>query len=196
MAIVGYARVSSIGQSLDIQIEQLTEAGCEKVFAEKQSGTSTTGRTELSLALDWVREGDVFVITRLDRLARSITDLWDIVRKLDDQGVSFRCIQQPVDTTTPAGRLMISMLGAFAEFETELRRERQAEGIARAKAEGKYSKPRKPQPSRISAVEIRRLRDVEKLGAAAIAKRLKCSRVTVYRKVPDGWGTATIKAKS
>ena len=105
MAVVGYARVSSVGQSLDIQLEQLKSAGCEKVFAEKRSGASTEGRDQLAAAVDWVREGDVLVVCRLDRLARSIVDLRRIIDRLTEKGVGFRCLQQgAIDTTRDTAR--------------------------------------------------------------------------------------------
>lgn len=139
MAIIGYGRVSSTGQSLDVQAEQLRAAGCKKIFEEKVSGTSQKGRAQLAIALDYVREGDVFVVTRLDRLARSMSDLRDIIDRLMAKGVEFRAIQQgAIDTSTSGGRLMLNMLAAVAEFETDLRRERQREGIDKAKAAGVY----------------------------------------------------------
>lgn len=176
MSIVGYARVSSAGQSLDIQRELLLTAGAEEIFEEKKNGTSVTGRDQLDAALRYVRKGDVFVVTRLDRLARSLVDLRKIVSDLADQGVGFRCLQQAIDTTTSEGRLMLNLLGAFAEFEVEIRRERQAEGIAKAKATGKY----RGRPKSINADEIGRLRD-EGVGPAAIARRLGIGRASVYR---------------
>lgn len=184
MSIVGYARVSSSSQSLDIQLEQLHEAGAEKVFAEKQTGTSTAAREELSRALDWVREGDVFVVTRLDRLARSLVDLRGIIDRLMAKSVSFRCLQQHIDTTTSEGRLMLNMLGAFAEFETELRRERQMEGISKAKAEGRM-RGGVPRAS-VSNDDIIRLR-AEGLTPREIGIRLGVHKTTIFRRVPDGW---------
>jgi DNA invertase Pin-like site-specific DNA recombinase len=125
MAVVGYARVSSTGQSLEVQEEALRAAGCEKVFAEKRTGTTQEGREELRRALEYVREGDTFVVSRIDRLARSVSDLSEIVAVLTTKGVSFRALQQgEFDTTAATGRLFLTMLGAFAEFETSLRRER------------------------------------------------------------------------
>lgn len=176
MSIVGYARVSSAGQSLDIQREQLVAAGAEEIFEEKRSGTSVAGREQLDAALRYVRKGDIFIVTRLDRLARSIVDLRKIVSELSDQGVGFRCLQQAIDTTTSEGRLMLNLLGAFAEFEVEIRKERQAEGIAKAKAQGKY----RGRPKAINAGEIARLR-AEGLGPATIARRLNIGRASVYR---------------
>lgn len=177
MAIIGYARVSSRGQSLEVQQEQLNAAGCERIFAEKRSGTSTAGREELGLALDFVRDGDVFVVTRLDRLARSLEDLRSIIGRLTAKGVGFRCLQQgAIDTTRAEGRLLLNILGAFAEWETEIRKERQAEGIAKAKAEGVY-KGRKPS---VDVEAVRRLK-AEGVRPAEIARRLKIGRASVYR---------------
>ena len=135
MAIVGYARVSSSGQSLAVQLDKLSEAGCTEVFQEKRSGL-TAQRPALKECLRFVREGDVLVITRLDRLARSTLDLHKIVQELDDRGVGFRVLDQPIDTTTKEGRLMFSIIASIAQFETELRKERQMEGIEKAKENG------------------------------------------------------------
>ncbi len=135
MAIVGYARVSSSGQSLAVQLDKLSEAGCTEVFQEKRSGL-TAQRPELKECLRFVRKGDVLVITRLDRLARSTLDLHKIVQELDDRGVGFRVLDQPIDTTTKEGRLMFSIIASIAQFETELRKERQMEGIEKAKENG------------------------------------------------------------
>lgn len=177
MAMVGYARVSSVGQSLDVQLDQLNAAGCEKVFAEKMSGTTTDGRDQLAEALDWVRDGDVLVVSRLDRLARSIIDLRKIIDRLSAKGVGFRCLQQgAIDTTRSDGRLLLNILASFAEFETDIRKERQADGIAKAKAEGKYQgRPATIDPDAIATLEA------EGLGASAIAKRLGIGRASVYR---------------
>jgi len=176
MAVVGYARVSSFGQELEIQQRLLAEAGCDKVFFEKRTGTTTEGREELQRALEYVREGDVFVVTRIDRLARSVGDLGAIVDQLTEKGVSFRALQQgEFDTTAATGRLFLTMLGAFAEFETALRRERQMEGIARAKEEGRY----KGRPRSIDRDLIRKLIH-EGSKPSEVAKRLGVARSTVY----------------
>ena len=133
----GYARVSSSSQSLDIQHEALTQAGCEKLFSEKMSGRSTTDREQLALALDFVREHDTLVVTRLDRLARSVGDLHRIIEHLTAKQVAFRCLNQAgVDTDTSTGRLMLAVLGAVAAFENDIRREREMEGVMKAKAAG------------------------------------------------------------
>ncbi len=177
MSIVGYARVSSASQSLDIQREQLEAAGCEKIFEEKRSGRSTVDREQLTAALDWLREGDVLVVTRLDRLARSMIDLRQIADRLVAKGVHFRALQQgAVDTSSSNGRLMLNMLGAFAEFEADLRKERQREGIERAKEEGVY-KGRQP---RVPVAEVKRLHS-EGVGPSEIARRLRIGRASVYR---------------
>jgi DNA invertase Pin-like site-specific DNA recombinase len=175
--LVGYARVSTHDQSLDLQEAALVGAGADKVFAERMSGTSATHRTELRAAIDFCREGDVFIVTRLDRVARSSVDLHNIVSTLIAKGVGFQCISQAgVDTTTSSGKLMLGMLAAVAEFETELRRERQLEGIARAKASGAY-KGRKPSIDRDQVLKLHG----EGLGAAAIARKMNIGRASVYR---------------
>lgn len=174
---VGYARVSSVGQSLDIQNEALAQAGCEKVFAEKMSGRSTTDREQLALAIEFAREGDTFVVTRLDRLARSVGDLHRIIERLTEKKVAFRCINQSgVDTDTSTGRLMLSILGAVACFESDIRAERQREGVAKAKLAGKY----RGRPTTISPDAVKELRD-QGLGATEIAKKLNIGRASVYR---------------
>jgi DNA invertase Pin-like site-specific DNA recombinase len=174
---IGYARVSSTGQDLGIQLDALKTAGCDKIFQEKRSGTSTAGRDELAEALDFAREGDVIVVTRLDRLARSVIDLHQIIAKLAAKGVGFRALQQSgVDTTTSTGKLTLAILGAVAEFETDLRKERQREGIEKAKAAGIY-KGRKPSVARDQVAALK----AEGLGATEIAKRLGVGRASVYR---------------
>ena len=147
------------------------------IRAETASGSKRDGRTELQTLLDFLHAGDTLVVTRIDRLARSLRDLQDIVHELKQKGVALRATEQPVDTGTAAGKAFLDMLGVFAEFETNLRRERQLEGIKAAKERGAY-KGRKPS---IDAAELRRLRDEEKLGPAAIARRLGIGRASVYR---------------
>ena len=180
MSRIGYARVSSTDQDTSLQVAALRAAGCDVVREEKASGTTTNGRTELATVLDFLRPGDTLVVTRIDRLARSIADLQTIVRTIREKGASLACTEQPVDTSTAAGKAFLDMLGVFAEFETNLRRERQMEGIAKAKAEGVY-KGRRPS---IDADEVRRLK-AEGLGASDIAKRLGIGRASVYR-ILDG----------
>lgn len=178
MAVYGYARVSTTDQDLAIQETALRAAGCEIIRAEKKSGTSTEGRTELQTLIEFARKGDTIVVTRIDRLARSIADLAVIVKTLDTKGVALRATEQPVDTSTAAGKAFLGMLGVFAEFETNLRRERQLEGIAKAKAEGKYAG--KGRPATISAETIRE-KAAAGMGPSAIAKDLGISRMSVHR---------------
>jgi DNA invertase Pin-like site-specific DNA recombinase len=177
MASYGCARVSTLDQDLTVQRQPLRAAGCSVIRAEKASGSRRDGRTELQVLLDFVQPGDTLVVTRIDRLARSLKDLQDIVHELKNRGVAVRATEQPVDTGTAAGKAFLDMLGVFAEFETNLRRERQLEGIAQAKARGVY-RGRKPS---IDMAEIRRLRDQDGLGATAIARRLGIRRASVYR---------------
>lgn len=175
--LVGYARVSSVGQSLDIQEEALRAAGCEKVFAEKMSGTTTDGRDALADALDFCREGDVLIVTRLDRLARSVSDLFKIVERLAEKKVAFRCLQQSgVDTGSSTGRLTLAILGAVAAFETDIRRERQLEGIQKAKQRGVYK-------GRRATIDADQIRDMyaSGVGGSEIASQLGIGRASVYR---------------
>ena len=152
------------------------------IRAEKRTGTRREGRAELDILLQFLRPGDTLVITRIDRLARSLRDLQDIVHELKEKGVTLKATEQPVDTSTAAGKAFFDMLGVFAEFETNLRRERQMEGIAAAKARGVY-KGRKP---KIDPAEVRRLSLEEKLSPTAIARRLGIARSSVYRFLPTG----------
>jgi len=135
MAKVGYARVSSIGQSLDIQIDRLTKQGCDHIFQEKHTGT-TDQRPELQEMLRYVRNGDTLYITKLDRLGRSTLHLTQIFDKLEKQNVDIIVLDQNIDTTTPTGKLLFNVLGSIAEFETGIRKERQMEGIQKAKDRG------------------------------------------------------------
>jgi DNA invertase Pin-like site-specific DNA recombinase len=177
MALYGYARVSSSDQDYSLQEQALRAAGCEVIRSEKASAARRDGRAELELLLEFLRHGDTLVVTRVDRLARSIKDLQDIVYLLKERGVTLRATEQPIDTRSAAGKAFLDMLGVFAEFETNLRRERQLEGIAAAKVRGVY-RGRKPS---IDIGEIRRLSEVEKLGATEIARQLGIGRASVYR---------------
>jgi DNA invertase Pin-like site-specific DNA recombinase len=174
--LYGYARVSTTDQDLSLQQDALKAAGCTVIRSEKVSGTSRARRTELQTLLDFIRKGDTLVVSRVDRLARSIADLQDIVRTLKNKGAALKATEQPIDTSTAAGKAFLDMLGVFAEFETNLRRERQLEGIAKAKAAGVY-KGRKPS---IDASAIKQLKE-QGLGATEIAKRVKIGRASVYR---------------
>ena len=175
---VGYARVSSVGQSLDVQLEKLTS--CDKIFREKQSGRQADSRPELKKALEYVREGDAFVVTRLDRMARSVLDLAKIADKLQRNGVALRVLDQAIDTRSSEGKLMFHMLGAFAEFENDIRRERQMDGISNAQKRGvKFG--RRPALSAEQQASIRRLREDEGYTIQQLMDRFKVGRTTVYR---------------
>jgi DNA invertase Pin-like site-specific DNA recombinase len=180
MTIIGYARVSTTDQDLSIQEAALKVAGCDTIRAEKRSGTTTEGREELRTVLDFLRKGDVLLVTRIDRLARSIGDLQDIVRVLRAKGATLKATEQPIDTSTAAGKCFLDMLGVFAEFETNLRKERQLEGIAKAKAAGVY----KGRPASIDAERVRTLK-AQGMGASDIAKALKIGRASVYRALEE-----------
>ena len=176
MPVIGYARVSTTDQNLELQETALQAAGCEIIRSEKRSGTTTAGRDELRTVLDFLRVGDVLMVTRIDRLARSIGDLQDIVRAVKARGASLKATEQPIDTSTAAGKCFLDMLGVFAEFETNLRRERQLEGIADAKARGVY----KGRRATISPAQIKQMK-ADGMGPSAIAKALKIGRASVYR---------------
>ncbi|RVK29525.1 recombinase family protein [Sinorhizobium meliloti] len=176
MAKYGYARVSTNDQDLSIQVEALKAAGCEVIRSEKQSGTTPDKRNELATLLEFVRPGDELVVTRIDRLARSVGDLQTIVKDLRAKGVALKATEQPIDTGTAAGKAFLDMLGVFAEFETNLRRERQMEGIAKAKVNGVYQ----GRKASIDVERVQQLRDEGK-GASEIARELGIGRASVYR---------------
>ena len=173
---VAYLRVSSSSQSLEVQREAVSKLNIQKIFEEKVSGTSTQGRDKLKEWLDFVREGDELVITRIDRLARSVLDLQLIVKELNDKGVILTATEQPISTKDATSKCFLDMLGVFAELETNLRKERQMEGIAKAKAKGVYKGGKK----KINVEEIIRLK-AEGYGATKIAKELNIHRDSVYR---------------
>jgi DNA invertase Pin-like site-specific DNA recombinase len=176
--LIGYARTSTIEQvnGLDAQVEQLTALGCEKIFSEQVSSISK--RPELMKSVDFCREGDIFVATKLDRLARSVQDLWKLVETLDAKDVHLRILDIGIDTSAPTGRLILTVLGGISQFEREIMLERQREGIARAKAAGKY-KGRKP-TAQSRYQEVLALKQEGK-GATEIAKVVGISRASVYR---------------
>lgn len=175
---IGYARVSTAEQSLELQLASLAAAGCDRFYQEKQSGGSTDGRAELEKALDALREGDQLVVTRLDRLARSVPDLYAILQRIDRAGAALVCVQQSgVDPTTPTGKMFLGILGVIAEFERELIKERQAEGIARAREKGTYRRcGRKPRLAPDRVVEAFKAH-----GGSGAAKALGCNRATIYK---------------
>ena len=182
--LVGYARVSSTGQNLTSQIEALEEAGCEKIFQEKKSGTKTYDRQELQNALDFVRNGDTLIVTRLDRCSRNVKDLHQIIETLNNKNVGFKATEQEIDTTTSAGRLMIGLLSIVSAFETDLRAERQADGIASAKKRGvKFGGTPK-----LTEEDVRRIMDFQNnttMTNADIAKEFGIARSTLLRYVAN-----------
>jgi DNA invertase Pin-like site-specific DNA recombinase len=175
--IVGYARVSTTGQHLETQIEQLEQNQCEKIFKEKVSGAKKE-RPELESMLDFVRKGDSVVCCKLDRIARSTKHLLEIVECLEEKGVAFKVLNINLDTSTPTGKLMLTMLGGIAQFEREMMLERQAEGIARAKLEGRF----KGRPSVIKG-KTEQIKDMAHHGMTKtkIAMELGIGVASVYR---------------
>ena len=178
-AIVGYARTSTLDQAagLEAQHRDLGSAGCTKLFSEQLSSV-VTKRPQLEAALDYVREGDTLIVTKPDRLARSTVDLLGITERLKAKGVTLRILSMQMDTSTPTGKLMLTMLAGIAEFERDLMLERQREGIAKAKADGKY-KGRAPSARR-KTTEVLALKAQGK-SADAIAEALDMSRSSVFR---------------
>ena len=171
---VGYARVSSVGQNLQSQIDALNEQNVERIFAEKVSGTSTKGREQLKEMLNFVREGDEIVFTRTDRIARSVLDLQLIVKELTEKGVSLTATEQPISTKDATSKCFLDMLSVFAEFETNLRKERQMDGIKANKDKFK---------GRGQTIDVERIKKLksEGKGATAIAKEMGIDRTSVYR---------------
>lgn len=175
--LIGYARVSSTSQDLSVQLEALSAAGCEKLFSEKRSGRDAETRAALNEAIEFARTGDTILVTRLDRWARSVRDLHNLLARLDEKGVAFRCLNQSsVDTSTSTGKLTLAVLGAVAQFETDLRAERQREGIQKAKAQGKYT-------GRSASIDYAQVRKLHGQGCTPteIASLLKIGRTSVYR---------------
>ncbi len=180
--IVGYARTSTIEQTagLEAQIKELQAAGCNKIYQEQIS--SVAEREQLNAAIDFVREGDVLVVAKLDRLARSVADLLSIVQLLEKKQVSLRILNLGIDTNTPTGKLMLTMLGAIGQFEREIMLERQREGIAKAKAEGKF-KGRKPLSQDVID-EVLRLCET-RITRKKVAEKLDIGEASVYRVLKD-----------
>lgn len=178
--LIGYARTSTLDQKagLEAQVSLLDNIPCDEKFIEQVSSVDVAGREKLAEAIRFARKGDTIVVTKLDRLARSVPHLVEIMNQLEAKGVGLRILDGAIDTTTPTGRLMLNLLSSIAQFEREIMLERQREGIAKAKAEGKY-KGRKP-TAMAKAEEVLRLKD-EGLGATEIAKQLGIGRASVYR---------------
>ncbi|MCR8551068.1 recombinase family protein [Salipiger sp. P9] len=173
---IGYARTSTVDQNLDAQIAALTAAGCGMVRREQKSGASLEDRTELKTILDFIHPGETLVVTRIDRLARSLHDLQIIVERLREKSAHLAATEQPVDTSTAVGKAFFDMLGVFAEFETNLRRERQAEGIKAAKGRGVY----RGRPAKIDMSSIQ-ARLAAGQSPTEIAREMGISRGTVYK---------------
>ena len=181
--LVGYARTSTTDQKagLEAQLRDLHRVGCAKIFQEELSSVATK-RPELERALEYVRDGDTLIVTKLDRLARSVADLVVIMKTLKNKGVALRILAINLDTGTPTGKLMVNLMGSIAEFERELMLERQREGIAKAKAAGKY-KGRAP-TARRKAADVVRLKAEGKTGDQ-IAMELGIGRAIVFRILRD-----------
>jgi DNA invertase Pin-like site-specific DNA recombinase len=181
---VGYARVSSTGQNLEAQIEILKEAGCEKIFQEKKSGSSMENRIELQNALEFVRDGDLFIVTRLDRCARSTLDLLKISEILEKKNVEMKATHQEFDSTTSTGRLMRGLLSVIAEFDNDLRKERQAEGIKSALKRGvKFGAKRKMRDEQV--LEAMELQKKGEMTNQQIADMFGVGRSTLLRYVAE-----------
>jgi len=181
MTLVGYARVSSVGQSLDVQMDKLENAGCEEIFAEKRSGLDAD-RPKLAECLRFLRKGDTLVISRIDRLARSAGHLLSLSGKLDEKGVGLRVLDQSIDTGDAAGRAFLGMLAVFAQFETDIRKERQMDGIAKAKENGvKFG--RKPVLTEEQEAEAQRLRSEESWSIQKIADHFGVSKGLAHKVV-------------
>ena len=181
--LVGYARTSTVEQvaGFEAQLAELQKTGCEKLFKEQVS--SVGKRVELERALEFCREGDALVVTKLDRLARSVGHLAEIITRLEKKGVGLRILNLNLDSTTATGRLMLNLMVSVAQFEREMMLERQREGIAKAKREGKY-RGRKP-TARAKADEVRRLL-ASGVSATKVAEQLKMGRASVYRVAKAG----------
>jgi DNA invertase Pin-like site-specific DNA recombinase len=175
--VVGYARVSTLDQDHTTQIDRLKAVGCEKIFSEKKSGTTKAGRAALDDYLGFLREGDTLAATKIDRLARSARDLHNMVHDLDERKISLKVLDQAIDTSTPTGKAFLGMLAIFAEFETNIRKERQLEGIAKAKQEGAY-KGRKP-TAQAKRAEVEKLLG-QGMSKPKIAEALGISVASVY----------------
>src|SRR5680860_1567787 len=179
MTNVGYARVSSTGQDLTVQLEKLEAAGCEKIFKEKRSGVDA-GRPELKRCLDYLRERDTLLVTKIDRLARSTSDLYRIVSTLADKGVAFKVLDDPsIDTSSRTGKLIMGILALIAEFENDIRRERQMDGIKKARERG-IRFGRKPLLIPVTIQQVRKLRKAGKT-VPEIMHQMALSKASVYR---------------
>jgi DNA invertase Pin-like site-specific DNA recombinase len=190
--LVGYARTSTLEQvaGFEAQIRDLKTLGCEKIFREQAS--SVGKRAQLDEALDWARDGDTLVVTKLDRLARSVMHLGEIVAKLRRKGVALRILDLGIDTDSPTGELVLNLMGSIAQFERSMMLERQREGIAKAKAEGRY-RGRKP-TARAKSAEVHALK-AEGVSLSEIARRLGIGKASVHRIMHDKPSRAQVKVE-
>lgn len=178
MSRIGYARVSSTGQSLEVQLEKLSKAQCDRIYQEKRSGR-TAERPEFQACMNYLRDGDTLVITRLDRLARSVVHLAQLAKRFQQESIDLLVLDQNIDTSTSTGRLMFNMLASIAEFENDLRTERQAEGIAKAKENGvKFGRPPKLTDAKCQEIYSRRMSGVT---IGQLAKEFRIGEATIYR---------------
>ena len=176
MSVIGYARVSSYGQSLDVQLDKLSH--CEKIFQEKRSGR-TDKRAELQQCLSYLRDGDTLVVTKLDRLGRSVRDLLNIINALEQKNVSFHVLDQHIDTSTPSGKLLLHMLSAIAEFENDLRASRQKEGIEKALNNGvKFGRKSTLVESQLRDLRLKRQSGIK---IKDLMSEYKLSKASIYR---------------
>ncbi len=178
MSRIGYARVSSTGQSLEVQLSKLGQANCDRIYQEKRSGR-TADRPEFQACMNYLREGDTLIITRLDRLARSVVHLAQLAKRFQREGIDLLVMDQNIDTSTSTGRLMFNMLASIAEFENDLRTERQAEGIAKAKENGvKFGRPAKMTDAKRNQIYTRRIAGA---SIGQLAKEFGVGEATIYR---------------
>ena len=177
--LVGYARVSTEDQHIDTQIDSLTAAGAERIFYEKISGSKKI-RPEMERLIDQLRHGDVVVVTKYDRLSRSLQDLLSIVERIREKKAGFRSLAEDIDTTTPAGNLIFNVFGSIAQFERERIAERTREGLATARKHGRIG-GRPPALSAERRAEVRRLRDQEGRSIAELARIFQVSPNTIRR---------------
>ena len=185
MAVIGYGRVSTNGQDLALQEEALKKYGCEKIYMEKESGAKSD-RAELADALEYLRPGDKLVVYKIDRLARSTFDLHKIAKELEEREISLVFIKEQIDFSTPAGKLMFTMLGAIAEFERDLIKDRTAEGRERAKAKGTHmGRTGKPEKDIKKAMKMYQDREEKGLSVNDIAKMTGVPRSTIYAKAKE-----------
>ena len=185
---IGYARVSTVDQNLDLQIDALTAAGCKKMFSDTASGAKDE-RKGLLEAIEYARAGDILVVWKLDRLGRSLKHLIETVNKLHAKEVGFASVQEQIDTTTPGGKLVFHVFGALAEFERELIRERTNAGLKAARARGKQG----GRPQKLSAKQIEMARTMMRdpnISVDSICQTLKISKPTLYRYAPSPFKTA------